>query len=157
MTAVNIQTATAADRETLIQILLLSFATDPCTRYTMATPQAFIAGFPGFSMGMGGGGIDHGAAFLTSDYTAAALWLPPGVTSDRATYRSMSATVSKSWASSSPATSRRSFRCFGQPEPDPPAPDSLGYPSSTPRTFAARASTVNGLLISSTLPSSTPL
>ena len=53
MATTDIQTATAADREALIQILLLSFATDPCTRYTMATPKAFIDGFPGFSMGMG--------------------------------------------------------------------------------------------------------
>ena len=82
MATTDIHTATAADREALIQILLLSFATDPCTRYTMATPKAFMAGFPGFSMGMGGGGIDHGAAFITADHTAAALWLPPGVTSD---------------------------------------------------------------------------
>ena len=41
------------------------------------TPQAFVAGFPGFSMGMGGGGIEHGAAFITGDGAAAALGLPP--------------------------------------------------------------------------------
>lgn len=82
MDAVEIRTATAADRDALVQILLLSFSADPCVRYAFTTPQAFMAGFPAFSMGMGGGGIEHGAAFITADLAAAALWLPPGVESD---------------------------------------------------------------------------
>jgi hypothetical protein len=65
MSAVEIRTATAADRDALVQILLLAFSADPCVRYAFTTPQAFMAGFPAFSMGMGGGGIELGAAFVT--------------------------------------------------------------------------------------------
>jgi ribosomal protein S18 acetylase RimI-like enzyme len=82
MDAVEIRTATAADREALFQTLLLAFSTDPCVRYAFATPQGFMAGFPAFSMGMGGGALEHDAAFVTADLDAAALWLPPGVESD---------------------------------------------------------------------------
>jgi GNAT superfamily N-acetyltransferase len=82
MDAVEIRTAAAADRDALVQTLLLAFSADPCVRYAFTTPQAFMAGFPAFSMGMGGGGIEHGAAFVTTDLSAAALWLPAGVGSD---------------------------------------------------------------------------
>jgi len=77
-----IRTALATDRDAMIETLLLSFSADPCVRYVFPTPREFMAGWPTFVWGMGGRGLDHGAAFLADDAAAVSLWLPPGVESD---------------------------------------------------------------------------
>lgn len=82
MSRIEIRTAAPADREAMIDTLLLSFSADPCVRYVFPKPREFMAGWPGLVMAMGGRGLDHGAAFLTEDGAAAALWLPPGVEPD---------------------------------------------------------------------------
>lgn len=82
MGGADIRTIGVENRDLVIQILMLSFSTDPCTRYAFASPAAFMAGFPRFASGLGGPALDHGTAYVTADDTAAALWLPPGVESD---------------------------------------------------------------------------
>lgn len=69
--------------DTVLDALMLAFASDPCLRYLLATPQAFLGAFREFASGMGAGSVEAGAAWLTSDGGAAALWLPPGASSDR--------------------------------------------------------------------------
>lgn len=78
----RVRVATPADREAVLATLMLAFAGDPCTRYTFATPNAYVAGFQPFAAAMGGAAIDHGAAWIAEDSAAAVLWLPPGVESD---------------------------------------------------------------------------
>lgn len=85
MNAVNpagTRTAQPADRQAMVDTLLLSFSTDPCVRYIFPKPQDFMAGWPVFVMGMGGRGIDHGTAFVSEDGAAVSLWLPAGVAPD---------------------------------------------------------------------------
>jgi hypothetical protein len=67
----------------VLDTLMLAFSTDPCLRYLLWSPQALFQGFRRFATGMGGAALEHGTAWLADDGAAAALWLPPGVTSDR--------------------------------------------------------------------------
>lgn len=70
-----------ADRDSLLNVLLLAFSNDPCMRWTFQRPDEFLAAFKPFVTEMGAG-LDHDGLFLTEDGRAGALWLPPGVTQD---------------------------------------------------------------------------
>jgi ribosomal protein S18 acetylase RimI-like enzyme len=93
MNTVEIRPAAPADREALIDTLLLSFSADPCVRYIFSRPRDFMAGWPRFVMAMGGRGLEHGTAFLTEDAAAVSLWLPAGVHPDLETMLSVLAQV----------------------------------------------------------------
>jgi ribosomal protein S18 acetylase RimI-like enzyme len=62
--------------------LTLAFAGDPCTRYIWPEPQAFMGGYPRLLRAIGGPALERGRVFATTDFSAAALWLPPGVKGD---------------------------------------------------------------------------
>ena len=79
----DIRIAQASEKDAVLDTLMLAFSTDPCLRYLLWSPDAFFRGFRPFATGMGGAGVEAGAAWLADDGAAAALWLPPGVTSDR--------------------------------------------------------------------------
>jgi ribosomal protein S18 acetylase RimI-like enzyme len=72
----------AAQADDLWDTLTLGFAADPCTRYIWPRPGGFLAGYRQLLMAVGGAGLERAAAFATADFAAAALWLPPGQTSD---------------------------------------------------------------------------
>jgi ribosomal protein S18 acetylase RimI-like enzyme len=79
----DVRVAAASERDTVLDTLMLAFSTDPCLRYLLWSPAALFQGFRRFATGMGGAALEHGTAWLADDGAAAALWLPPGVTSDR--------------------------------------------------------------------------
>jgi ribosomal protein S18 acetylase RimI-like enzyme len=57
--------------------LTLAFSTDPCTRYIWPKPRAFIGGYRRMLQAVAGPALERGKVFATSDFGAAALWLPP--------------------------------------------------------------------------------
>src|SRR4029453_11194800 len=79
----EVRVAEASEGEAVLDTLMLAFSTDPCLRYLLATPNAFFRGFRPFATGMGGAALAEGTAWLAGGGTAAALWLPPGVSPDR--------------------------------------------------------------------------
>jgi ribosomal protein S18 acetylase RimI-like enzyme len=79
----DIRVAEASEGEAVLDTLMLAFSTDPCLRYLLDTPGALFKGFRPFATAMGGAGLAAGTAWLAGDGAAAALWLPPGVSSDR--------------------------------------------------------------------------
>jgi ribosomal protein S18 acetylase RimI-like enzyme len=83
MSTPEIRVAKASEGEAVLDTLMLAFSTDPCLRYLLASPGAFFKGFRQFATAMGGAGLAEGTAWLAGDGAAAALWLPPGVSSDR--------------------------------------------------------------------------
>ncbi|WP_293905436.1 GNAT family N-acetyltransferase [Phenylobacterium sp.] len=80
---IDVRTAEASEGDAVLNTLMLAFSTDPCLRYLLASPDAFFKGFRAFATGMGGAAVAQGTAWLADDGAAAALWLPPGVSSDR--------------------------------------------------------------------------
>lgn len=83
MSEYEVRVAEASEGDAVLDTLMLAFSTDPCLRYLLATPNAFFRGFRPFATGMGGAALAQGTAWLAGGGAAAALWLPPGVTSDR--------------------------------------------------------------------------
>ena len=62
--------------------LTLGFAADPFVRWLFPEPDAFLANFPRVIDLFGGRAFEHGTAYRNENFTAAALWLPPGVHPD---------------------------------------------------------------------------
>ncbi|HEV7158081.1 MAG TPA: GNAT family N-acetyltransferase [Caulobacteraceae bacterium] len=78
----SIRAAAAEDLEKVLDTLTLAFVADPPIRYAWPRPSDYLAGFRRFTVGLGGRGVEHQSAFVTEDFSAAALWLPPGVEPD---------------------------------------------------------------------------
>ena len=78
-----VRVAHTSERDAVLNTLMLAFSGDPCLRYVLDTPEKLLKGFHDFAVAMGGPALDEGTAWLAEDGAAAALWLPPNVTSDR--------------------------------------------------------------------------
>lgn len=79
-TLVSISNRAEADR--VLSCLALGFAADPVMRWLYPEPTSFLADFPRVADLFGGRAFEHSAAYRNDDFTAAALWLPPGVHPD---------------------------------------------------------------------------
>lgn len=78
------QAIVPAERGRAIATISLGFAADPVLRFLWPDAAAYLDAMPDFIAGYGGGAFDAGSADMLADGSAAALWLPPGVGSDRA-------------------------------------------------------------------------
>jgi ribosomal protein S18 acetylase RimI-like enzyme len=76
---------TPADRDAITVILVAAFQQDPVARWMFAEEQVYHSRFPVLIAALGGGAFAHDAAYYTTDYSGAALWLPPEIPSDEAT------------------------------------------------------------------------
>ena len=77
MTAPSITSATAAERASAIDVLVLAFSADPATRWTWPDPQQYLAAFPRFVEAFGGEAFARGSAYCADGRAGVALWLPP--------------------------------------------------------------------------------
>lgn len=73
--------ATAADRQRVIQSVVLGFAADPLTRWFWPEAVTYTASGKMYDA-FGGRSIDSGTTFVTANYEGVALWMPPGVEPD---------------------------------------------------------------------------
>jgi ribosomal protein S18 acetylase RimI-like enzyme len=85
MTQGTIKTATAAEAEAVIAIVVLAFSADPAARWAYADPQQYLRHFPSFVHAFGGNAFAHESAYYVDGYVGAALWLPPEVHPDEET------------------------------------------------------------------------
>ncbi|MEH6557981.1 MAG: GNAT family N-acetyltransferase [Oceanicoccus sp.] len=85
----RVLTASAESPEKVMAILLLAFSADPFARWVMSDADNYIKHYRRFIYALGGRAFEHNAAFFLDDYSAAALWLPPGVSSDENLIASM--------------------------------------------------------------------
>jgi ribosomal protein S18 acetylase RimI-like enzyme len=76
----SISSRSEADR--VLAGLTLGFAADPILRWIYPEPHAYVAHFPRVADLFGGAAFEHGGAYQNGDFTATALWLPPGVHPD---------------------------------------------------------------------------
>lgn len=77
-----IQTALKTDQSTVIGILTLAFSADPMARWSLPDPAKYLATFPSLATAFGGNAFEKGTAYMAGSNAGAALWLPPGATSD---------------------------------------------------------------------------
>lgn len=77
----KIFTAQEEQRASVIHTIMLGFISDPLVRWFCPSAAAYLKSGPLFDA-FGGAAIESGAAFISENYEAAALWMPPGVESD---------------------------------------------------------------------------
>ena len=78
----EIMRSTTADRDRIVNTIVLGFSTDPTCRWLYPEPEQFLTHFPTLVRLFGGRAFVHNAAYHTDDYLGGALWLPPGVHPD---------------------------------------------------------------------------
>ena len=78
----KIATATESDRTTIFNMLAKAFAEDPYVSWLYPDKAQRMAVWPQVMESIGGKAIGCGTAYVTSDNSGAALWLPPEVESD---------------------------------------------------------------------------
>jgi GNAT superfamily N-acetyltransferase len=69
-----------ADRARAVATVALAFATDPMMRWSFPDPARYFAIAREFVDAFGGHAVEHGSADVVGDFSAVALWLPPGAT-----------------------------------------------------------------------------
>jgi hypothetical protein len=89
MKGFEIHVAQEAERDVLLNTLMLAFSTDPCMRFLLHGSDVFTVNFNRFASAMGGAAFAEGSAYLSGDGAVAARWLPPGVQPDSDTLGDM--------------------------------------------------------------------
>jgi len=84
MTQGTIKTATAAEADAVIAVVVLAFSADPAARWAYSDPQQYLTHFPSFVSVFGGNAFAHASAYYVDGYVGTALWLPPEVHPDEA-------------------------------------------------------------------------
>lgn len=77
-----IRAATRDERQAVLDVLTLAFATDPLARWAAPGAKQYLAAFPPFADAFGGNGLAPGATYIVDGFEGAAAWLPPGVQPD---------------------------------------------------------------------------
>ena len=77
-----IKSAGTSGRRQIVDCLTLAFSTDPVARWTYPNSQQYLEYFPNFIRLLGGRAFESETAFYINSFTAAALWLKPGVMPD---------------------------------------------------------------------------
>lgn len=81
----QIKVAGPADQDRVIAVLTLAFAADPFMRWLFPDADSFLKGYEKFTLAIAGKAFEGQTAFYAEDYSAAALWLAPGVHADEET------------------------------------------------------------------------
>lgn len=84
MTGPTVEIATTQEAAAVVALLTLAFARDPANRWTWPQARTYLEAFPRFVRAYGGAAFALGTAARIGE-AAAALWLPPGASSDEPT------------------------------------------------------------------------
>ena len=79
-----IKKALAPDKASALGALTLAFSVDPMARWSLPDPVKYLATFGSITKAFGRSAFEKGTAYIADGYAGAALWLPPGSTSDEA-------------------------------------------------------------------------
>jgi GNAT superfamily N-acetyltransferase len=80
----RIHTATASDKQQIIDLLVLAFSADPLERWLWPDPRAYLTHFPVFLSAFAASSFGSETVYYADGYAGAALWLPPNVHLDEA-------------------------------------------------------------------------
>jgi len=78
----EIRSATLDEVDETVACIVAAFITDPVARFAWTSPHEHLAGMNRVTRAFGGGSFAAGTAFIDSTFSAAALWMPPGVHPD---------------------------------------------------------------------------
>lgn len=82
MSKIEVVQAQESERERCIAAQVVAFAADPLLRWMLPDPARYLAFFPRVLRHYGGRAFEHGSAYRTDDFSASAMWLPPGIGPD---------------------------------------------------------------------------
>jgi len=74
----NIMQACSCDKSQVIATLTSAFINDPPVRWIYPDAKSYLQYYPGFARAFGGVALELGTAWCSSDFSACALWFPPG-------------------------------------------------------------------------------
>jgi ribosomal protein S18 acetylase RimI-like enzyme len=83
------RTVTPEEKDRALDIFTLAFVDDPMLRWIFADGSAYLKHLGAAQFGLGGRAVAAGTAHVLDDFSAAAFWLPPGVTPDDAALGSL--------------------------------------------------------------------
>jgi GNAT superfamily N-acetyltransferase len=86
MTEFPVQVGLASDEAKIMDVIGMSFVTDPLLRWMYPDLKTFVDYAPLLAKAYGGRAIDHRSAYYVEGYSGASLWLPPDVRSDDETF-----------------------------------------------------------------------
>jgi ribosomal protein S18 acetylase RimI-like enzyme len=76
-------TAKGKDKDRVVDAIVLAFARDPVMRWGYPEPHGYLEHFKSFAKVSCGRAFEHDSAHQISDFSGAAVWLPPGVELDQ--------------------------------------------------------------------------
>ncbi len=80
--SIALRSAEASEFDAAVSCVVAAFLTDPIARFVFPSPHDFLRYFPAVVRGVAGASVASGSAYVSPDFCAAALWLPPGAGSD---------------------------------------------------------------------------
>jgi ribosomal protein S18 acetylase RimI-like enzyme len=82
MSALSVSAVGESDQERVIATLVLAFAADPVERWLYPEPRQYLSHFPKFLAAFGGPAFAERTVWRLGEFSAVALWLPPGSGAD---------------------------------------------------------------------------
>ena len=82
MSADSFSLVARGDEAKAMATLVLAFATDPVERWLYPDAEDYLRHFPDFLTAFGGAAFDQETVWQGADFSAVALWLPPGTSPD---------------------------------------------------------------------------
>ena len=77
-----VRSATSDEMPRAIATIVAAFLTDPPARFAWPSLHEYLQAMPVASRAFAGASFKHGTAYVSADFSAVALWLPPGVQPD---------------------------------------------------------------------------
>jgi ribosomal protein S18 acetylase RimI-like enzyme len=77
--SIEVRSATSDEIPRAVAAIVAAFLTDPPARFAWPSPHDYLQAMPLATREFAGACFEHGTAYVTADFSGAALWLPPGV------------------------------------------------------------------------------
>jgi GNAT superfamily N-acetyltransferase len=77
--SIEVRSATSDEIPHAVAAIVAAFVTDPPARFAWPSPHDYLHAMPLATREFAGACFGHGTAYVTTDFSGAALWLPPGV------------------------------------------------------------------------------
>jgi len=82
MSALSFSEADESEQDRVFATLVLAFAADPVERWLYPEPHQYLSHLPGFLAAFGGRAFAERTVWRLGEFSAVALWLPPGTEAD---------------------------------------------------------------------------